>query len=241
MTGTGREEGWWALFAGQYWAAWVLSGVGLALAGPSLWYLIVVKAFYIGTTLGSGPTALVLSVIEVGLLAAGGGAIGGLLVGVSTVWETAGAEQVKQQRDTLLFVNEILRHNVLNGMQVVLGNTGLLREHTDRAGQPLLATNERRAETVVELVQNVRTLVRSVSGEVPCGAVPLSSVPRAEVASIRTTHPSASVRASVCTWWTRSSTGTAGTSVSRTTTRAGRSPSWNCRTRPDAVGRGNTT
>lgn len=264
LSSAGGARGARSFLGEQYWAAWVISGVGLALAGLSLWYLIIVKALYIGTALEFGPTALVLTAIEVALLAgfslvlvyggywlasspfeterlwwaglwtmiglagivalvalvvafqvangrtvsqptliqemllaAGGGALGGLLIGVSTVRETAEAEQVKQQRDTLLFVNELLRHNVLNGMQILLGNTDLLREHTTESAQPLLDTNERRAETVVELVQNVRTLVRSVSGEVPCKPVSLSSVLRMEVASLRTTRPCATIETDV--------------------------------------------
>lgn len=264
LSSAGGPRGARSFLGEQYWAAWVISGVGLALAGLSLWYLIIVKALYIGTALEFGPTALVLTAIEVALLAgfslvlvyggywlasspfeterlwwaglwtmiglagivtllalvvafqvvngrtvsqptliqemllaAGGGALGGLLIGVSTVRGTAEAEQARKQRDTLLFVNELLRHNVLNGMQILLGNTDLLREHTTESAQPLLDTNERRAETVVELVQNVRTLVRSVSGEVPCKPVSLSSVLRTEVESFRTTYPSATVETDV--------------------------------------------
>jgi len=129
----------------RHWAGWVVSGLGLALAGLSLWYLIIVKALYIGAAFDTGPVALALKVIEVGLLA-----------GFSLVRETAEGERAKQQRNTLLFVNELLRHNVLNGMQIILGNTDLLREHVDEEGQPLLDTNEQRAETVVALIDDVR-------------------------------------------------------------------------------------
>lgn len=264
MSQASETRGVQSYLSGQYWAAWVISGVGLALAGLSLWYLIIVKALYLWTALESGLTALVLNVIEVGLLAgfslvlvyggywlasspfeterlwwaglwtmiglagvvalvslviafqvsqgrtlsqptlvqemllaAGGGAIGGLLIGVSTVRETAEAEQAKQQRDTLLFINELLRHNVLNGMQVVLGNTDLLREHTDERGQPLLDTNEERAGTVVELIEDVRALVKSVSGEIPCKEVSLSTTLREEVESLRKTRPTARVETDI--------------------------------------------
>ena len=217
-------------FGKRRWAAWVISGIGLALAGLSLWYLIIVKALLIGRVTSPGLAALILEVIEIGLLAgfslvlvyggywlvtspfdevdlwwtglwtmiglagvvaivalvtafqmlrgqtisepsliqelllaSGGGAIGGLLIGVSTVRETIEGERAKRQRDTLLFVNELLRHNVLNGMQIILGNTQRLHEHVDEEGQELLETNEQRAEAVADLIEDVRALMDSVA------------------------------------------------------------------------------
>ena len=212
--------------------AWVISGIGLVLAGLSLWYLIVVRAYYL--TVGSfslsmttvlellevallGGFSLVLvyagywlassqfdtrrvwwaglwtligltgivaivafvnslqvaqgeqlsepTVIQMLLLAAGGGAIAGLLIGVSTVRETVEAERARRQRDTLVFVNELLRHNVLNGMQVIKGNVRLLEEHVDEEGREFIETTQDRSDTIVELIQNVRVLVDSVSRE----------------------------------------------------------------------------
>jgi hypothetical protein len=64
----GENGGLCSLVTSQYWAAWVISGIGLTLAGLSLWYLIIVKAIYIGAVPGSGPTTVLLSVIEVVLL-----------------------------------------------------------------------------------------------------------------------------------------------------------------------------
>jgi signal transduction histidine kinase len=263
-TGTGRLQRW---FGEQHWAAWVISGVGLVLAGLSLWYLIVVKALYIGTAFGSGPLSIILKLLEVlllasfslvlvyagywlasgafggrrlwwaglwtmvglagvvaivsfaiafqvsqgeqiseptliqeMLLAAGGGAIAGLLIGVSTVRETVEAEDARKQRDTLLFVNELLRHNVLNGMQVILANTERLEAHVDdEAAERLLEVNEDRSETIVDLIQNVRALVRSVSGEFELLEVNLTPVLREEVASLRQSNPEATVELDVQT------------------------------------------
>lgn len=248
----------WA--SSQHWAAWVISGLGLALAGLSLWYLIIVEALYLGAALEVGPVSLVLKVIEVGLLAgfslvliyggywlasspfakerlwwaglwtviglagivalvalvtafqvmrgrtvseptliqemllaAGGGGLAGLLIGVSTVRETAEGERAKKQRNTLLFVNELLRHNVLNGMQLILANTETLREHVDEPGEVLLDANEERAESIVELVQDVRALVESVSGEAPCRSVALSELLRTEIDVLRARYPDLTV------------------------------------------------
>lgn len=239
-------------------AAWIVSGIGLALAGLSLWYLIVVKALHIQAAGGMATLSLALRALEVALLggfslvlvyagywlatsrfdsrriwwtglwtiiglsgivaivalvqsfkvvqgqslsppsliqemllAAGGGGIAGLLIGISTIRETVNAEQAKQQRDTLLFVNELLRHNVLNGMNVIMGNTDILRDYVDEGGERYLEVNEERSERVVELIQNVRVLVRSVSGETELKEVDVVPVVRETVANARNAHADA--------------------------------------------------
>jgi signal transduction histidine kinase len=239
-------------------AAWVVSGIGLVLAGLSLWYLIVVKALYLGDSDPLGSLALALRVIEIGLLggfslvlvyagywlatsrfdshrvwwtglwtiiglsgvvaivalvqsfkivqgqplsrpsiiqemllAAGGGGIAGLLIGVSTIRETVNAERVRQQRDTLVFVNELLRHNVLNGMNVIQGNAHILREHVDEEGERYLDVSEERSERIVELIQNVRVLVRSVSKENDLAPVDVAAVVESEVGSARLSYDDA--------------------------------------------------
>ncbi|MEF8915190.1 HAMP domain-containing sensor histidine kinase [Natronomonas sp.] len=238
--------------------AWIVSGTGLVLAGLSLWYLIVIRAYYLG---GSGfqlSPATVLELIEISLLggfsivliyagywlassqferqrlwwaglwtligmtgiiaivvlfnslqmlqgerlsepsfiqtmllAAGGGAIAGLLIGISTVRETVEAERAKRQRDTLLFINELLRHNVLNGMQIIKGNTELLEAHVDGAGEQYLETTQDRSDSIVELIQNVRVLADSVSRETSLHPVSLDGVVRSVVDGARDAYPDA--------------------------------------------------
>ena len=244
--------------------ALVVSGIGLVLAGLSLWYLIVVRAYYVSGSLLDPTPAVVLEVIEISLLggfsfvlvyagywlassrfggrrlwwaglwtligltgilaivvlvnslqlvrgrplsqptfvqtillAAGGGAIAGLLIGVSTVKETVEARRAEQQRDALMFVNELLRHNVLNGMQVIKGNAELLDEHVSEEGQPLLETTHERSESIVGLVQNVRVLVDSVSREKPLHDVELGAVVGRAVSEGRGAHPDAEFEADV--------------------------------------------
>lgn len=236
----------------------VVSGLGLVLAGLSLWYLIVVRAYYISGSLTSPAASTVLELLEIGLLggfsivlvyagywlasstferqrlwwaglwtmigmtgivaivvlanslqlvqgeplsepsfiqmlllAAGGGAVAGLLIGVSTVRETVEAERARRQRDTLVFVNELLRHNVLNGMQVIKGNTRLLEEHVDDDGRRYLSTTQDRSDSIVELIQNVRVLVDSVSRQNELQAVQLAHVVRSAVDQAHGTYETA--------------------------------------------------
>ncbi len=243
--------------------SWFVSGVGVVLAGLSLWYVIVFRALSV-TTSPVGSPGFILSVLEVVLLggfsvvlvyagywlassqfdsrqlwwaglwtvvglagivaivallqssqlsegralaevtvveelllAAGGGGIAGLLIGISTVQSMWNQEQVQRQRDTLEFVNELLRHNVLNGMQVVLASAELVEEELDsedpdrEAVASALEHIDDRGEDIVELVDNVRVLARSVSGDVSCGPVSLSAMLREKVETASGAYPAA--------------------------------------------------
>lgn len=259
MTTNRRERIVYALLD-RHWAAWVISGVGLTLAGLSLWYLIVIKALFIGSASALSLLTLLLKVIEVALLAsfslvlvyagywlasspfekrriwwaglwtmigltgivaivalvtavqvmqgheiseptliqemllaAGGGGIAGLLIGISTIKKTLNSEQVEQQRDTLIFVNKLLRHNVLNGMQVIQGNTDILEDHVEDEGVEFLETTEERSERIVTLINDVRALVDSVSGDRPLKAIPLRPAIEREVKKARAAHPEATI------------------------------------------------
>lgn len=261
VTLRGREVTW----ALRHWigehhlGALLVSGVGLVLAGLSLWYLIVVRALhfhdlaaasggsvllileicllgafsfvlvYAGYWLASSPfeTARVWwaglwtliglagiavmvtlafstqilggqapatpSLIQTMLLAAGGGSIAGLLIGVSTIRETAEAERARRQQETLLFVNRLLRHNVLNGMQAIEGNASLLEDHVDAEAEPMLETIEDSSDRIVDLVQNVRFLVASISGETPIRPTELDDVLEDAAASVTAAYPEATI------------------------------------------------
>lgn len=240
-------------------APWVVSGIGLVLAGLSLWFLIVSKAFSVTFARSLDDPAFVIQVLEVALLggfsvvlvyagywlatrqfgsedlwwagfwtvlglsgivglvalfhtsrlldggrvpepaiihelllAAGGGALAGLLIGVSTIRSTVNAERASRQRDTLLFVNQLLRHNVLNGMQVILAYADQIEDAVDDEQiEEDLATITDRGETIVELVDNVRTLMKSVAGETSIHPVDLRSLLVEEVSTARATYPEA--------------------------------------------------
>jgi signal transduction histidine kinase len=110
------------------------------------------------------------------LLAAGSGALAGLLIGVTTVKQMAEAERARERRHALRFTNELLRHNVLNGMQVILAASDQLKEHVNEAETANIDRIQDRSRTIVDLVQNVRMLMKSTSGEFPLDTVNLSTV-----------------------------------------------------------------
>ncbi|WP_255149455.1 sensor histidine kinase [Halorarius halobius] len=101
------------------------------------------------------------------------------------------AERTALQQDTLEFVNHLLRHNVLNGLQVIGGYTDMLEDHTDTEGQRLIDRIDERGEHMTELVDNVRVLMRTLSTDVERHPTELSSILDSEVGVARTAYPDA--------------------------------------------------
>lgn len=180
----------------QLWWAGLWTVVGLA-------GIVAIVALLQSSQLSEGRTLAEVTVVEELLLAAGGGGIAGLLIGISTVQSMWNQEQIERQRDTLEFVNELLRHNVLNGMQVVLASAELVEDELDSedpdwvAVESALAHIDDRGEDIVELVENVRVLAQSVSGDVDCGPVAVSALLEEKATTTRGTYPAATVRTDI--------------------------------------------
>ena len=247
---------------GEQFGALLVSGIGVALAGLSLWYLFALRALYVGDLTTSGDELFLVGIeaallgafsavliyagywlvsspfeahrtwwaslwtliglagiaavvtlaislqlvrghtpprptlVQTMLLATGGGAVAGLLIGISTIRESAEAERAHRQRETLLFVNELLRHNVLNGIQVIKGNTALLAEEIaeiDDDTEPRLDAIEERSDRIVDLVQNVRVLMASISGETSLRPIELEATLGEAVEATKRVYPDAEI------------------------------------------------
>jgi signal transduction histidine kinase len=174
----------------QRWWAGLWTVVGLT-------GIVALVALLQSSQLSQGRALAEVTVVEELLIAAGGGGIAGLLIGISTVKSMWNQDRVERQRDTLEFVNELLRHNVLNGMQVVLGNAALVEEELQRedpdeaAVADALDHIEDHGDDIVELVENVRVLARSMSGEVSGGPVDLSALLHEKADTAAGGHPNA--------------------------------------------------
>ncbi|WP_233204297.1 ATP-binding protein [Halegenticoccus soli] len=98
------------------------------------------------------------------------GGIGGFLIGVYDVRSRRRAERlarerrnVARERERIAFLNHLLRHNVLNEMNVALGRIDSVRPHVQPDGQKHLETIRICGEDIVTLVQKVKTFTRIVS------------------------------------------------------------------------------
>lgn len=74
-------------------------------------------------------------------------------------------EEIERARDSFAFLNKLLRHHVLNRMNVVVG---LLRQLSvaGEEDEERLARIADQSEAVVDLVQQVRTLAHTLEGDV---------------------------------------------------------------------------
>jgi PAS domain S-box-containing protein len=91
--------------------------------------------------------------------------------------------ELARKRDQLRALNRVLRHDIRNDMQIVLGLGRLLDEHVDEEGAEYLRTILDTGEHVVELTKSSRDLARTVAGEaeLPLESVSLDETLRAEI------------------------------------------------------------
>lgn len=109
------------------------------------------------------------------------------------------AKHVKEQRDLIDYVNSLIRHEVLNGVNVIHGRAELLElDLPESAGaqdhvEPII----RRSEEIESVVKEVRAVMESVHDEPSLERRSLREVMSAEVEKVRDVNPNASVRLDV--------------------------------------------
>jgi two-component system OmpR family sensor kinase len=96
------------------------------------------------------------------------------------------AEHVREERDRLRFLNNLLRHNVLNKANVVRAYTQDVADRQDGEFDEELAAAVEGVDQIAELVENVRHLVRATADDSPLRAVDLRAAVTAAVDSIET-------------------------------------------------------
>lgn len=130
----------------------------------------------------------------------------GLVVGIMearAVTQAVAAEQARleaehaaRQRDLVDYVNSLLRHEVLNGINVIAGHAQLLSE-TDGDHATHVDPILRRSDEIQSVIREVRTVVESVDAETDPEPTELASVVRREAAKARDLDPDTTVELSV--------------------------------------------
>lgn len=130
----------------------------------------------------------------------------GLVVGIMearAVTQAVAAEQARlqaehtaRQRDLVDYVNSLLRHEVLNGINVIAGHAQLLAE-TDGDHATHVDPILRRSDEIQSVIREVRTVVESVDAETDPEPTELATVVRQEAAKARDLDPDATVDLSV--------------------------------------------
>lgn len=171
---------------------WVVAGMGI-LALTTIW--IISHQLIRGLPFEHAPYVVVNTATVGGVMGFGTGVYD--VRGREAAIERATLESEQQK---LQFVNSVLRHNVLNSMSVILGQTDCLREQLPAAHHDALYQIETHGQTIVEHVENVRHYTRVVTDEdteVNLTAVNLSRILTTELETARTTHPDAVVTGDV--------------------------------------------
>ena len=98
-------------------------------------------------------------------------------------------QQVEYERERLEFVNRLLRHNLLNGLNAVQAQTSLLEPHVESEGDHYLETIHERIDDMAELIETMRSLMTILTDEnQQLKPVDLESVLWGELRQARTAH-----------------------------------------------------
>ncbi|MFA9518381.1 ATP-binding protein [Halopenitus sp. H-Gu1] len=132
------------------------------------------------------------SLVEMEILTGAGiGGSLGVLIGYHRARSLKQTHQLEGQRDGFLFLNRLLRHHVLNRIQLIDGYATQLDDHVDADGERLLDSIQARSETIAQLIQDVSTVSITFS-ESPSGTrVNLSETIEREIEEVQQLFPAA--------------------------------------------------
>ena len=103
--------------------------------------------------------------------------------------------ELESQRDTLDLLNQVLRHDLRNDLQILRMYAREITERTDGEVTELAETIRRRSDHAVELTETARDIGRIVAGDtVPTERVDLRPVVRGEVGKLEAGGRDATVR-----------------------------------------------
>lgn len=103
-------------------------------------------------------------------------------------------DRLKRQRDDLDFLNEIMRHDIRNDLQLISGYAKLLADHVDDDGQRYLDEILENAENAVALTSSARDLAEvMLQPTVENTSVPLESTLLDQIETARASHDTAVV------------------------------------------------
>lgn len=174
------EQGWQV-------AIWLFAGVIAALA-LTFWPIFYQRI--VGVTIEDP--------IFILLVSSGLGANAGVVAGISQVRSERQLQYVEQARDSLEFLNRLLRHNVLNAVSIIQGNAELLVERRDCEETVERArTIERQSQQIDTLIQNTKLLVQRIDGQFESEPIDLTAILTEQLDAIRETHDEAVIESTL--------------------------------------------
>jgi PAS domain S-box-containing protein len=116
----------------------------------------------------------------------------GVVQDVST--RKAYEQRIEAQRDKLELLNEVVRHDIRNDLQLVVAYAELLEDHVDAAAKPHLSTIEESASNAIELTKTARDLAETVlQTDADREPVSLNESLEAQIEEVRSTYEDAVV------------------------------------------------
>ncbi len=137
--------------------------------------------------------------LEVLLLGATLGSVGGFLTGWYNATASRRTRQLAARRDALEFTNKLLRHHVLNGVNVIDGYADALESTADADECDHLATIRHQSARIATLVENVGVVGRALGDSGALEPVDLSATLEARLDVARREHPQADIRSTLPT------------------------------------------
>lgn len=128
------------------------------------------------------------------------GAIAGLFLGRLQVRSRRETDRAEQARDSMAFLNSLLRHDVLNALQVIRGHAETVQSSADigdETARESVASIREQLHSLTDLVEELRVLSEVYAGEEELEAVDVGSVLADTVRTARKAHPEADVRTTV--------------------------------------------
>jgi PAS domain S-box-containing protein len=104
-------------------------------------------------------------------------------------------QELSEERARVEFLNRLLRHNILNGMNLVVAKLDALADDVPDDRRKDVEMARHRSEEIVDLVQTARRLANGVSDGIE--RCPVADPLSAAIENVRETHPQATVG------WTR--------------------------------------
>jgi signal transduction histidine kinase len=150
-----------------------------------------VVAFTVAVRLAEGRT-LAEPLLEL-LVAAGGGAVAGLVAGHQNVEVYRQVGQAERARDSMVFLNRTLRHEVANGVQLVEGYAGTLRDQVKGDDADAVQTIRETSEELAELIDDVGRVADVHAGTADLESVDVVGVLQREADSLEGANPEATV------------------------------------------------
>ncbi|WP_066415458.1 sensor histidine kinase [Halorubrum aethiopicum] len=101
-------------------------------------------------------------------------------------------ERLKRQRNDLRLLNQVMRHDIRNDLQLIGAYAELLEEHVDEEGEAYLDIIRENTQSAVDLTATVRDLAEvMLRDEVETGRVPLDRILSQQVEEVRSAYSTA--------------------------------------------------